>query len=243
MMGGNFASQTWERVCARDLAAQSAPELCKFVVPLLKRGRRECRVRAAPAVSCAKDCAFGAHEHTGERRTLQHPLRNGFTAYFVLSPVERACCHRRPQENFRSFSPAYAAPGPHDLTVRSRPGFAKRLRRAIAIRQWRAASIASRAQRVVTMAIRPSCGHETGKFIILIFRICKRIFLYAGLTAQISLRLLRKLDFTCAGASSGSLVEAGIRAPNTGKFLPSTLPSLIQAPDARCCRRQRRLCG
>ena len=28
-----------------------------------------------------------AHEHTGERRTLRHPLRNGFTAYFVLSPV------------------------------------------------------------------------------------------------------------------------------------------------------------
>jgi hypothetical protein len=29
------------------------------------------------------------------------------------------------------------------------------------IRLWNAASIASRAQRVVTMAIRPSCGHET----------------------------------------------------------------------------------
>src|SRR5215204_1434840 len=29
------------------------------------------------------------------------------------------------------------------------------------IRLWTAASIASRAQRVVTMAIRPSCGHET----------------------------------------------------------------------------------
>ena len=29
----------------------------------------------------------GAHEHTGQRRTLRHPLRNGFTAYFVLSPV------------------------------------------------------------------------------------------------------------------------------------------------------------
>src|SRR5688572_17805739 len=50
----------------------------------------------------------------------------------------------------RSFSPAYAAPGPHDLTVRSRT-----------IRLWTAASIASRAQRVVTMAIRPSGGHET----------------------------------------------------------------------------------
>jgi hypothetical protein len=44
------------------------------------------------------------------------------------------------------------------LTVRSRT-----------IRLWTAASIASRAQRVVTMAIRPSGGHETGMVIILIF--------------------------------------------------------------------------
>src|SRR5688572_33507443 len=56
------------------------------------------------------------------------------------------------------FSPAYAAPGPHDLTVRSRT-----------IRLWTAASIASRAQRVVTMAIRPLCGRETALVIILIF--------------------------------------------------------------------------
>jgi hypothetical protein len=41
---------------------------------------------------------FGAHEHTGSAETLRHPPRNVFTAYFVLSPVERACCHRRPRE-------------------------------------------------------------------------------------------------------------------------------------------------
>jgi hypothetical protein len=64
-----------------------------FAAP--KRGRRECRVRAAPAVSCAKECAFGAHEHTGERRTLRHPLRNGFTAYSALSPATNSSCHRR----------------------------------------------------------------------------------------------------------------------------------------------------
>jgi hypothetical protein len=83
------------------LAACFHPSL-SISLPLFEnRGRRECRVRAAPAVSCAKDCAFGAHEHTGERRTLRHPLRNGFTAYFVLSPVERACCHRHQREIFR----------------------------------------------------------------------------------------------------------------------------------------------
>ena len=41
---------------------------------------------AAPAVSraiCAKE---NAHEHTGQWETLRPSLRNGFTAYFVLSP-------------------------------------------------------------------------------------------------------------------------------------------------------------
>src|SRR5260221_8754651 len=28
-----------------------------------------------------------AHEHTGQRRALRHSLRNGFTAYNVISPV------------------------------------------------------------------------------------------------------------------------------------------------------------
>src|SRR5438876_4239652 len=48
-------------------------EFCKFVCASLKRGRRECRVRAAPAVSCAKNCTFGAHEHTGERKHSDIP--------------------------------------------------------------------------------------------------------------------------------------------------------------------------
>src|SRR5881394_4411182 len=74
----------------------------------------------------------------------------------------------------QELSASIAAPGPHDFAVRSRPGFAKRLRRATAIRLWRAASIASRAPRVVTMAIRPSGGHETAGLIILIFRNAKR---------------------------------------------------------------------
>src|SRR3989441_3491857 len=64
-------------------------------------------MRAAPAVSCAKLCKNGAHEHTGSAEAVRHPLRNGFTAYFVLSPVERACCHRHCAENFpHSLAPA-----------------------------------------------------------------------------------------------------------------------------------------
>jgi hypothetical protein len=31
-----------------------------------------------------------AHEHTGSAEALRHSLRNGFTAYFALSPENRA---------------------------------------------------------------------------------------------------------------------------------------------------------
>jgi len=52
----------------------------------LKRGSRECRVLAAPAVSRAKGRKKAAHEHTGTVGAVRHSLRNGFTAYIVLSP-------------------------------------------------------------------------------------------------------------------------------------------------------------
>src|SRR3982074_1954124 len=59
------------------------------------RGRGECRVPAAPAASCAK-CG-NAHEcrHHRSTGTPGIPARNGFTAYFVLSPATNSSCHRR----------------------------------------------------------------------------------------------------------------------------------------------------
>ena len=62
------------------------PRFAGTFVPLEIRGRREDRVRAAPAVSCAR-CRRSAHEHTGSAENIRHSLRNGFTAYSVLSPV------------------------------------------------------------------------------------------------------------------------------------------------------------
>ena len=44
-------------------------------------------MRAAPAVSCAIAHRKRAHEHTGSAEAIRHSLRNGFTAYFVLSSV------------------------------------------------------------------------------------------------------------------------------------------------------------
>jgi len=50
---------------------------------------------AAPAVLVCKNVRRNAHEHTGTVGTLRHPLRNGFTAYAVLSPATNSSCHRR----------------------------------------------------------------------------------------------------------------------------------------------------
>src|SRR3977135_4163842 len=67
---------------------REAPEVCMSLS--LKRGRRECRMRAAPAVPCAKGRTKIAHEHTGSAEAIRHSLRNGFTAYNALSPEYRA---------------------------------------------------------------------------------------------------------------------------------------------------------
>jgi hypothetical protein len=59
------------------------------------RGSRECRVLAAPAVSCANMRKQNAHEHTGTAGALRHSPRNGLTAYAALSPETNSSCLRR----------------------------------------------------------------------------------------------------------------------------------------------------
>ena len=74
---------------------------------------------AAPAVSRAICANKTAHEHTGQLETLRPSLRNGFTAYFVLSP-ENGSFASVAREKLRSpgLSASTAAPEPHDFTVR-----------------------------------------------------------------------------------------------------------------------------
>src|SRR5258707_4406234 len=68
------------RLCARGLPGTSR---------LLKiRGRRECRALDAPVASCVKKQTH-EHSHHGHTGTTRHSPRNGFTAYFALSPVTR----------------------------------------------------------------------------------------------------------------------------------------------------------
>src|SRR6266851_4121626 len=63
--------------------------------PSEDRGRRESRVRAAPAVSRARCAQEHAHEHTGSAESIRPSRRNGFTAYSALSPATNSSCHRR----------------------------------------------------------------------------------------------------------------------------------------------------
>src|SRR5713101_10079069 len=66
--------------CARILRAQG--------------GRGECRMAAAPAASCALVAVESTRVTTSTPESPGIPARNGFTTYFVLSPVTGLFCHR-----------------------------------------------------------------------------------------------------------------------------------------------------
>jgi hypothetical protein len=59
------------------------------------------RAQGRPGARCTRGLVrkmhkANAHEHTGSAETLRPSPRNGFTAYFELSPVTGLSCHRRP---------------------------------------------------------------------------------------------------------------------------------------------------
>src|SRR5579862_5971216 len=59
------------------------------------------RAQGMPGARCAprsrvQDGVEGAHEHTGHTGFTRHSPRNGFTAYFVLSPEIGLVCLCRP---------------------------------------------------------------------------------------------------------------------------------------------------
>src|SRR6185312_10860353 len=62
----------------RILATQIAPELLLQSRASANRGRREDRVHAAPAVSCARCTKKAAHEHTGSAEAIRPSLREWF---------------------------------------------------------------------------------------------------------------------------------------------------------------------
>jgi hypothetical protein len=86
---------------------------------------------------------------TGQPKQLRLSLRDGVTAYFVLSPVTGLFCHRHPQRCFHppELSASVGAPGPHDFAVR-----------VTCSRQSHASRPPHLTATFVTIASRPSFG-------------------------------------------------------------------------------------
>ena len=83
-------------------------------------------------------------------RSSRHSLRNGFTAYIVLSPVRPGFVVTVALRHLAKRGTCIGAPGPHDFAVRDS------LVRLVRHRVHRIPLPTS-----VTIAKRPSCGSET----------------------------------------------------------------------------------
>jgi hypothetical protein len=106
--------------CGADMPLQprdaKRPKSCTNIVP------RETRAQGTPGARCTrglvcKTAQKNAHEHTGSAEAIRHSLRNGFTAYSVLSPATGflATVARAP---WRELDASVGASGPHVFAVR-----------------------------------------------------------------------------------------------------------------------------
>jgi hypothetical protein len=98
-------------------AARIASESCKYPSPR-KRGRRECRVPAAPAASRGKNNHHTSIVTTGPPESPGIPCAMVLTVSFALSPVTGLVCHRRRRSCLRRLDASVGASGPHDFAVR-----------------------------------------------------------------------------------------------------------------------------
>jgi hypothetical protein len=85
---------------------RDAPGLCPRHCPSTTRGRRESRVRAAPAVSRAKGTRKCAHEHTGSAEAIRPSLRNGFNGFLRALLGDRAFLPPSPANCSADLTPA-----------------------------------------------------------------------------------------------------------------------------------------
>ena len=154
------------------------PRFASDVLSLPRNGGcRECRVLAAPAVSCAMSAKECAHEHTGTAEAVRHSLRNGLTAYAVVSPEPNSSGLRHcrisgsSKPGWASQTSVSLAPATGVRTTRfcrtqrapssCAPPIAHEIHPPCDI--VRADALASTASHpaFVTTAIRPSCRDET----------------------------------------------------------------------------------
>ena len=83
----------------RILAARRARALREILALIKQRAQGRPGARCTRGLVCmgSRKCA---HEHTGSAGASRPSLRNGFTAYNVISPAGRARCHRRRRNCF-----------------------------------------------------------------------------------------------------------------------------------------------
>jgi hypothetical protein len=133
------------RLHSRDTIRPS----CSSTGPSKNRGRRECRVHAAPAASRANE---KAHEQT----TTGTPKQSGTPCAMVYglfrALVTGLSCHRRFADNPAKLDTSVGVSGPHDFAVRH--SFIRRLKPP---------RPSHPAPRFVTIAKRPPCERGTAE--------------------------------------------------------------------------------
>ncbi len=138
-----FNSRTAQGAHFRLLAARDARGLLRFHPPKIEgAGKAGCALHPRSRVQTAqRKCA---HEHTGSAESIRPSLRNGFTAYNVLSPATGFVATVA-DGYLRQLDASIGASEPH--------AFAVRIRRA---RQLQHPRPPHPTARFVTIAIRPS---------------------------------------------------------------------------------------
>ncbi len=121
-------SSGYDRKHTSAFSRRHSPEVCKFICPQNKRAQGDPQERAQgrPGARCTrglmcKGIQKNAHEHTGSAEAVRPSLRNGFTAYIVLSPARPGLLvtvASAIRSIIADLTPAIGASGPHDFAVR-----------------------------------------------------------------------------------------------------------------------------
>src|ERR1700736_3118014 len=154
------------RIRLRDLAACFARVLLETSRPLQSEGAGNAGRRCARSRACSVvNTRVSHHGHTGNTR---HSPRNGFTAYFVLSPVTGLFCHRHRRNYFHQLDTSVGVSGPHVFAVRlSAVRQYRRLRPphpAAHVRDDRETPLERRRDPIAILLFLPRCQAKFRKF-------------------------------------------------------------------------------
>jgi hypothetical protein len=114
--GDERAGRGRRKTLLRVLAAGSARAVAKITLGN-NRGRRECRVRAAPMAACASVVSTRV-SNQGHTAINRHSLRDGFNGLYRALPGDRALLPPSFARSSRDLGVSVGTPGPHVLAVR-----------------------------------------------------------------------------------------------------------------------------